>query len=189
MQFESAYGNAARSSMPHLPSRIFMALDRNKDYGISCGGPTNGFAVQDGKIYNHDGAEVDKNGVPVKPASAAHQAAVAKKEPATPELSEQIRASTPSRNDKARPRTDWAKEYQRLNHYPYPPEFYAFTCRARTRAGTPCKLRPDYANGRCKFHGGASTGPNTEQGRLQSAVNGRKGGRPRKRVVGQDAKT
>ena len=163
-------------------------LDTSRDYGTSCGGPTNGFAVQDGKIYNHDGDEVDKNGVPVKPVSAAHKAAVAK-EPATPELSEQIRASTPSRNDKARPRTDWAKEYQRLNHYPYPPEFYAFTCGARTRAGTPCKIRSLWSNGRCKFHGGLSTGPKTEQGRQQSVLNGRKGGRPRKRVGDQEPKT
>ena len=81
--------------------------------------------------------------------------------------------------------TQHAREYQRLNHYPYPPEFYAFKCGARTRAGTPCKLRSLWANGRCKFHGGLSTGPRTEQGRKQSAENGKKGGRPRKRPVGQ----
>jgi hypothetical protein len=85
--------------------------------------------------------------------------------------------------------TQHAREYQRLNKYPYPPEFYAFTCGARTRAGTPCKIRSLWLNGRCKFHGGLSTGPRTEQGRLQSAVNGRKGGRPRKRVVGKEPKT
>lgn len=85
--------------------------------------------------------------------------------------------------------TQHAREYQLLNKYPYPPEFYAFTCGARTRAGTPCRIRPDYPNGRCKFHGGASTGPKTEQGRRQSAENGRKGGRPRKRVVDQEPKT
>lgn len=93
------------------------------------------------------------------------------------------------RKSEWRPRTDWAKEYQRLNHYPYPPEFYAFTCRAKTRAGTPCKLRPFHPNGRCNFHGGPSTGPKTEQGRRQSAENGKKGGRPRKRVGSQEPKT
>jgi hypothetical protein len=100
-----------------------------------------------------------------------------------------VSASTLSRKNKWKPRSAWAKEYERLNHYPYPPEFYAFKCRARTRAGTPCKLRPFHANGRCKFHGGPSTGPKTEQGRRQSALNGRKGGRPRKRVVRQEPKT
>ena len=102
---------------------------------------------------------------------------------------ETVSASTPSRNSEWRPRTAWAKEYMRLYQYPYPPDRYKFTCRARTRAGTPCKRRPDYRNGRCKFHGGASTGPKTEQGRRQSAENGRKGGRPRKRAVGQESKT
>jgi hypothetical protein len=102
---------------------------------------------------------------------------------------ETVSASKPSRNSKWRPRTAWAKEYQRLYQYPYPPDFYVFRCGARTRAGTPCKRRPDYRNGRCKLHGGASTGPKTEQGRRQSAENGRKGGRPRKRVAGQESKT
>ncbi len=53
-------------------------------------------------------------------------------------------------------------------------------CGAKTRAGTPCKQKAVYANGRCKFHGGLSTGPKTPQGRRQSAINGRLGGRPRR---------
>jgi len=81
-----------------------------------------------------------------------------------------------------RPSTQHAREYQRLAMDPYTPEYYAFTCGARTRAGTPCTVRPYYPNGRCESHGGLSTGPKTEHGRLQSAVNGRRGGRPRKRV-------
>jgi hypothetical protein len=32
-------------------------------------------------------------------------------------------------------------------------------CGAKTRAGTPCKRRDLYPSGRCKFHGGLSTGP------------------------------
>jgi hypothetical protein len=46
-----------------------------------------------------------------------------------------------------------------------------------------------YASGRCKFHGGRSTGPKTQQGRRQSALNGRKGGGPRKHVVNEEGKT
>lgn len=36
-------------------------------------------------------------------------------------------------------------------------------CGARTRAGTLCKS-PAMKNGRCRFHGGASTGPRTAEG-------------------------
>ncbi|MHB1077364.1 HGGxSTG domain-containing protein [Thiobacillus sp.] len=54
------------------------------------------------------------------------------------------------------------------------------TCGARTRAGTPCKQKAIYANGRCKFHGGLSTGPKTEAGKEQARINGRHGGRRRK---------
>ena len=32
-------------------------------------------------------------------------------------------------------------------------------CGAKTRAGGQCKHRGNVRNGRCKFHGGASTGP------------------------------
>lgn len=54
------------------------------------------------------------------------------------------------------------------------------SCGAKTRAGTPCKQKAIYSNGRCKFHGGLATGPTTEAGKEQSRINGRKGGRPRK---------
>ena len=89
-----------------------------------------------------------------------------------------------------RPRTEWAKKFQLLAAYPHPPRYRTFTCGARTRAGTPCKVKSVYQNGRCQFHGGLSTGPKTEQGRRQSSENGRKGGRPRKPVgSGQEPKS
>lgn len=37
-------------------------------------------------------------------------------------------------------------------------------CEARTRKGTPCQCKA-MLNGRCKFHGGMSTGPRTPEGR------------------------
>ena len=40
-------------------------------------------------------------------------------------------------------------------------------CGAKTRAGTPCKLKAVYASGRCKFHGGLSTGPNAPAGKAR----------------------
>ncbi len=42
---------------------------------------------------------------------------------------------------------------------PFPEELRGLTCGAKTRAGTPCKRRDLYASGRCKLHGGMSTGP------------------------------
>lgn len=37
-------------------------------------------------------------------------------------------------------------------------------CGARTRSGAPCS-GPAMPNGRCRMHGGASTGPRTAEGR------------------------
>ena len=45
-------------------------------------------------------------------------------------------------------------------------------CGAKTRAGTPCKRRDLYRSGRCRLHGGLSTGPKTEFGKRWSAKNG-----------------
>ena len=41
-------------------------------------------------------------------------------------------------------------------------------CGARTRKGYSCK-RPPYGNGRCRNHGGLSTGPTTEEGKQRCA--------------------
>jgi len=40
-------------------------------------------------------------------------------------------------------------------------------CGARTRAGHPCR-RKGLANGRCRNHGGLSTGPRTPEGKRRS---------------------
>lgn len=55
------------------------------------------------------------------------------------------------------------KEYFDLTNLPF--------CGAKTRAGTPCKRRDSKINGRCKFHGGRSTGPKTRMGKLKSSQN------------------
>ena len=49
-----------------------------------------------------------------------------------------------------------------------------FICGARTRSGTPCKIRAIYNNGRCKLHGGLSTGPKTKAGKKRSSMNAKK---------------
>ena len=61
-----------------------------------------------------------------------------------------------------------------LPAYPvFPEECRGMTCGAKTRAGTPCKRKDLYGNGRCKLHGGLSTGPKTKRGKRKSARNGR----------------
>ena len=62
--------------------------------------------------------------------------------------------------------------YPTANYPPFPEECRDMTCGAKTRAGTPCKLTSIYDNGRCKFHGGLSTGPKTQEGKRRSAMNG-----------------
>lgn len=59
-----------------------------------------------------------------------------------------------------------------------PAELEGMTCGAKTRAGTPCKRIDLFWSGRCKFHGGHSTGPKSPLGKANSAQNGRLGGRP-----------
>lgn len=50
-----------------------------------------------------------------------------------------------------------------------PADLERLACGAKTRAGTPCKLTILQNGGRCKLHGGMSTGPKSEAGRLQAA--------------------
>jgi len=65
------------------------------------------------------------------------------------------------------------KAVENKTKYPlFPEECVGLRCGAKTRAGTPCKLRSIYDNGRCKFHGGLSTGPKTPEGKKRSAMNG-----------------
>jgi hypothetical protein len=48
-------------------------------------------------------------------------------------------------------------------------------CGAKTRSGEPCK-KLGMKNGRCKFHGGKSTGPKTLEGKLRAALSNYKHG-------------
>ena len=43
-------------------------------------------------------------------------------------------------------------------------------CGAKTRRGAPCRRPANKRNGRCRLHGGASSGPRTEQGRAKIAA-------------------
>ncbi len=44
-------------------------------------------------------------------------------------------------------------------------------CGAKTRSGTPCKRKDLLKGGRCRLHGGMSTGPKTLEGKHRSALN------------------
>jgi len=52
-----------------------------------------------------------------------------------------------------------------------PAAFQKLVCGARTRFGTLCKRRDLYRSGRCRLHGGLSTGPRTLEGKARSASN------------------
>ncbi|WP_338026748.1 HGGxSTG domain-containing protein [Comamonas aquatica] len=69
---------------------------------------------------------------------------------------------------------------QSADHEPASVHLHSDCCGARTRKGTPCKSKVLYRGGRCKLHGGLSTGPKTKKGKAASRRNGKKGGRPRK---------
>ncbi|WP_369011643.1 HGGxSTG domain-containing protein [Novosphingobium cyanobacteriorum] len=69
------------------------------------------------------------------------------------------------------PRVGWREP--RFSPFPtLPAELQSLTCGARTRAGTPCKRRDLYISGRCKLHGGMSTGPTSKEGKAKVARNG-----------------
>ena len=52
------------------------------------------------------------------------------------------------------------------------PDWPGQRCGAKTRRGTACQRPANKKNGRCRLHGGASTGAKTEEGRARiSAVN------------------
>jgi len=53
----------------------------------------------------------------------------------------------------------WCRANERGDQQPLPDECHNLRCGAKTRSGTPCKRRDLYASGRCKLHGGLSTGP------------------------------
>ena len=60
-----------------------------------------------------------------------------------------------------------------LPDYPeYPAECEDMTCGAKAKStGEPCKSTQIFRNGRCKFHGGPSTGPKSDEGKLSALGN------------------
>lgn len=61
-----------------------------------------------------------------------------------------------------------ARAYLRaLNHFKLRMPSPAERCLARTKRGTLCQARA-LPSGRCKFHGGLSTGPKTPEGKVKA---------------------
>ena len=59
-------------------------------------------------------------------------------------------------------------------------------CGARTRRGTPCQS-PAMPNGRCRMHGGPSTGPRTPEGQERSRKANWKHGRYSRKYLAEEA--
>jgi hypothetical protein len=56
--------------------------------------------------------------------------------------------------------------------YPaFPDDLRDMRCGARTRLGGACKRRDLMLNGRCRLHGGMSTGPKTSEGKARASAN------------------
>lgn len=64
---------------------------------------------------------------------------------------------------------------------PFPDVLRGLTCGARTRSGTPCKRKDLYRSGRCKLHGGLSTGPTTAEGKAIASRNAKRTPRDHKK--------
>ena len=56
-------------------------------------------------------------------------------------------------------------------------------CGAKTRRGTPCQRPANLRNGKCRLHGGASSGPRTKEGRAKIAATNMTNGRHTKEMI------
>ncbi|MFM9841398.1 MAG: HGGxSTG domain-containing protein, partial [Dongiaceae bacterium] len=74
-------------------------------------------------------------------------------------MTESIKNFDPS---SALPRRGWLRHGNRPGDYAKAPR-----CGARTRSGGCCR-QPAMANGRCRMHGGLSTGPRTAEGLVRA---------------------
>ena len=79
---------------------------------------------------------------------------------------------------------EWCEENERVRGRRRTPKAERPRCGARCRDGHPCQARAvwdrergEVRNGRCRMHGGLSTGPQTEEGKRRSLEGARKGGR------------
>lgn len=96
-----------------------------------------------------------------------------------PELrAKQVKALKAYYQDSTDSYNEWAAggyRGQPRERLPYPEFCHGMKCEAKTRSGHPCKNNgTNWANGRCKYHGGASTGPVTPEGKKKVSLNSMK---------------
>lgn len=89
-------------------------------------------------------------------------------------------------------RLEWEAERAR-KEFKRPPKRERPRCGAKTRKGTPCQApavwlpgEPAPRNGRCRLHGGLSTGPKTPEGKARIAEANRRRARERRTSGTQD---
>ena len=82
-------------------------------------------------------------------------------------------------NAETRARQAAQEAAEALRARPYVPKAGKPLCGARKRNGEPCQGRGKGAGGRCKYHGGKSTGPRTPEGRARIAESNRRRARAR----------
>ncbi len=63
--------------------------------------------------------------------------------------------------------TDWSGLVERGRATRFGEDWSGQRCGAKTRAGSPCKRPAIMQKGRCRLHGGRSTGPRSEEGRAR----------------------
>lgn len=83
-------------------------------------------------------------------------------------------------------------EAQQARRVKRPPKRERPRCGAKTRKGTPCQAPavwlpgdPVPRNGRCRMHGGLSTGPKTPEGKARIAESNRRRAQKRREVQGE----
>jgi hypothetical protein len=88
----------------------------------------------------------------------------------------QVKALKAYYRDSNKQFAEWAANQRTsIESIPYPEFCRGMKCEAKTRSGHPCKNDgTNCGNGRCKYHGGASTGATTPEGKRIVSMNSRR---------------
>jgi len=119
-------------------------------------------------------ANPDDTPAPIKSGSIREAEPVLEPEPVTPAPAT---SAEPMNANESKPR---------LAPRPFNPIPSNKVCGARTKRGTLCQSRDLYRSGRCKNHGGMSTGPRSAEGKARVAMNGRAPKKAKPMATGQN---
>lgn len=73
--------------------------------------------------------------------------------------------------ERLEPIGEWYGAKPALRAVELPVELRGLRCGAKNRRGVGCRSKELAANGRCRFHGGASTGPKSDAGKARAQAN------------------